>query len=114
MDEVDQCLGDSYRDDVDDILKKVNRDGQFIFASATGGRKEVVALAKRYMGEGCAMLEMEGRQRLPPQLKHCAIVSPRMKHLDIVKRVFNLDGLGGLLVFVEGGRVSNHIKRFRV
>lgn len=84
VDEVDQCMGDSYRDDVTALLKRVKRDSQFIFASATGGQKGVVALARTYMGDGAVMLEMEGRRRLPPLLRHCAIVSPRMKHLDTV------------------------------
>jgi len=104
VDEVDQCLGDSYRDDVMALLKRVKRDGQFIFASATGGQKGVISLAERYMGDDAVMLEMEGRRRLPPLLRHCAILSPRMKHLDAVKRVFNLKGLSGLLIFVEDGR----------
>ncbi len=67
-----------------------------------GGRKDVVDFAKRYMTSPPLMLEMEGRRRLPPQLKHYALEAPRVKFIELVRKVFFLDGLTGLLVFVNG------------
>ena len=104
VDEVDQCLGSGMKGDMDRILKGVPKRGrQTVFASATGNTPATIAYADAHFVTAPLLLDLGGRQ-LPPQLRHVVLATPRMKKIEQVRRLLNLDDGTGALVFVNDQR----------
>ncbi|EKX45973.1 hypothetical protein GUITHDRAFT_70940, partial [Guillardia theta CCMP2712] len=104
VDEVDQCLKKAMQSDLNLILQACSSPArQTIFASATGNVNNVKSLAQSSFRKEPLLLDLAGL-RLPPQLRHCVIVTPRVKKIALVKKIFNLNGMTGLLVFVNDQR----------
>eukprot|EP00802_Teleaulax_amphioxeia_P005510 Tamp_05514.p1 GENE.Tamp_05514~~Tamp_05514.p1 ORF type:complete len:514 (+),score=129.30 Tamp_05514:828-2369(+) len=101
VDEVDQCMKKALRGDMERIISKIPaRNRQTVFASATGNSPEVVTLAETHFASTALLLDLGGI-KLPPQLQHVIIPTPRMKKIEVLRRVLNLDDSSGALVFVN-------------
>jgi ATP-dependent RNA helicase DeaD len=89
------------RGDMERIISKIPaRNRQTVFASATGNSPEVVTLAETHFASTALLLDLGGI-KLPPQLQHVIIPTPRMKKIEVLRRVLNLDDSSGALVFVN-------------
>ena len=67
-----------------------------MFASATGNTPATIAYADAHFVTAPLLLDLGGRQ-LPPQLRHVVLATPRMKKMEQVRRLLNLDdGTGAL------------------
>jgi ATP-dependent RNA helicase DeaD len=104
VDEVDQCLKAAMKGDVDRILTRIPANKrQTVFASATGNSPQVVAFADKHFGSTPLLLDLGGL-KLPEQLVHAVVPTPRMKKIEVLRKILNLDDSTGALVFVNDQR----------
>jgi ATP-dependent RNA helicase DeaD len=101
VDEVDQCLKPAMKGDVERVISKIPADRrQTVFASATGNSPQVVAFAERHFASTPLLLDLGGI-KLPPQLVHVAVTTPRMKKIETLRKLLNVQDSTGALVFVN-------------
>jgi superfamily II DNA/RNA helicase len=99
-----QCLGPRLRGDAEPILARISKTRrQTVLASATGNSPAMAALARKH-ARGEPVLLSLGDARLPPQLAHAVITTPRMKRLEALRSLFFMRDVRGVLVFVNEPR----------
>lgn len=102
IDEVDQLLDTTFRNDVIRVLKAVPRERQTIFASATIP-SEVQDVAQRWMREPLH-LRAEGPLKLPTGLTHGFVVVEERDKLDALRRLVHAYQPKAALAFVNDAR----------
>jgi len=107
IDEVDQLLNATFRNEVIRILKAVPRERQTIFASATIPA-EVQDVARRWMNEPMH-LKAEGPLKLPTGLTHSYIVVEERDKLDTVRRMLHAYQPKAALAFVNDARKMDEL-----
>jgi superfamily II DNA/RNA helicase len=99
IDEVDQLLDPTFRNEVIRILKAIPRARQTIFASATIPA-EVQDVARRWMNEPLH-LRAEGPFKLPAGISHGYIVVEERDKLDALRRLLHAETPKAALAFVN-------------
>lgn len=102
IDEVDQLLNPTFRNEVIRVLKAIPRDRQTIFASATIP-PEVQDVARRWMNDPLH-LKAEGPMTLPAGLSHGYVVVEERDKLDALRRLLHAYRPKAALVFVNDAR----------
>jgi superfamily II DNA/RNA helicase len=102
IDEVDQLLDPTFRNEVIRILKAIPRARQTIFASATIPA-EVQDVARRWMNDPLH-LRAEGPLKLPTGITHGYVVVEERDRLDTLRRLLHAYQPKAALAFVNDAR----------
>ncbi len=102
IDEVDQLLDPTFRNEVIRILKAIPRSRQTIFASATIPA-EVQDVARRWMNDPLH-LRAEGPLKLPTGITHGVVVVEERDKLDTLRRLLHAYQPKAALAFVNDAR----------
>jgi len=99
IDEVDQMLNPTFRNEIIRILKAIPRERQTIFASATIP-PDVQEIARRWMNEPLH-LRVDGPLKLPAGITHGFVVVEEREKLDALRRLLHAYQPKAALAFVN-------------
>lgn len=87
VDEIDQCLGDAFREHILLLLDAVRRK-QTILVSATGDVNRVRIFAAAHLNRPI-LLRVGGAQRIPKRIEHCCCIVPARMKIAMIKKLMN-------------------------
>jgi ATP-dependent RNA helicase DeaD len=104
VDEIDQCMQDSFVEHLEYVFTGCPRDRQIVFVSATGDNDAVRAYAQKWMRVP-ELLRVVGQRKVPSNLEHfCTIVPARMR-IDVLRRLMTTkDAPKQAICFVDDPR----------
>jgi len=104
VDEVDQCVGLGFREELEAFLEKCPRNRQLIFSSATSDSPSVRDFAVKWMKQPL-LIRIACDSRLPASIEHLYTVVKRNQRLDVLRRAMYSDPIPkSAICFVEDQR----------
>lgn len=104
VDEIDQCMQESFVEHLEYLFTACPRDRQIVFASATGDNDAVRAYAQKWM-RAPELLRVAGERRVPKNLEHWCTVVPARMRIDVLRRLMTTkDAPRQAICFVDNPR----------
>lgn len=104
VDEIDQCMQDSFVQHLEYVISGCPRDRQIVFVSATGDNDAVRAYAQKWMRVP-ELLRVLGQRKVPSNLEHWCTVVPARMRIDVLRRLMTAkDAPKQAICFVDDPR----------
>ncbi len=103
LDEADEMLNMGFREDLDVILEKSDKNRQTILFSATMS-KDILNITKKYQKEDVVKLEIAHKNLTAPKIKQYMIRVQENKKLEVLTRIIDAEEINLSLIFCNTKR----------